>query len=502
MRANSTNYSAEQILKFIHQKDEAFWMRLRASRPLALFHEAAVRVPAYKDFLHRHRIDHKKIKTWSDFQLVPTISKKSYLRQYPLEKLCWDGNLAKPMVYAATSGSTGSPFYFPRSHQLDWESSIVHEMFFTDNCRQHESTLALVCFGMGVWIGGLITYKAFEILAQRGQYPISILAPGINKAEIFHALKRLAPQYKQAILIGYPPFIKDIIDEAPQHGIDIKALHMRFLFATEGFSESFRDYMAKKAGIKNLYLDTLNIYGSADIGTMAFETPTAILARRLAMRDQKSFEKLFSQIEKTPTLAQYNPLYTTFEATPHGEICLTGNNNIPLIRYAIGDRGGVLSYGEIVGHFKEYGINFCKEADKVGIGNVISRLPFVYVYERADFSTKLYGAAIHTEHIRGALQDSSVADLLTGKSTMLTKHDEKHNQYLEINIELKPFVKTSATLKKKVANVILRELLQKNSEYRNNYNTMGRRVAPKLLFWPAGDSRYFSNTAKQKWVIR
>lgn len=495
--------NAEEIIKFIRRKDESFWLRLRQRRPLALFHQAAVRVPAYKDWLRRQRIDHKKIKTWQDFQSVPPVSKKNYLRQYPLEKLCWDGNLAKPMVYSATSGSTGQPFYFPRSQRLDWESSIVHELFYINGRpAKNEPTLVLVCFGMGVWIGGLITYKAFEILAQRGPYPISILAPGINETEIFHALKRLAPQYKQTILIGYPPFIKDIVDKAPRHGINIKTLHIRFLFATEGFSESYRDYMAEKAGIKNLYLDTLNIYGSADIGTMAFETPAAILARRLAARDQAGFIKLFSQIEKTPTLAQYNPLFTTFEASAAGEIYLTGNNNMPLIRYAIGDNGGVLSYSEVVNHFKEYGINFHAEAVKAGIGGAITELPFVYVYERSDFSTKLYGATVHTEHVRAALQDSSVADLLTGKMSMLTKHDQKHNQYLEINIELKPLVKANVALKNKTAKVILRQLLQKNSEYRNNYNSMGRRVAPKLVFWPAGHPRYFNNAAKQKWVIK
>ncbi len=497
------NQSAADILKFIRHKDEAFWLRLRISRPLALFHQAAECVPAYKDWLRKNRVDHKKIKTWQDFQAVPPVSKQSYLRKYPLEKLCWDGTLAKPLVYSATSGSTGQPFYFPRSEQLDWESSIVHELFYANGqLAKNEPTLVLVCFGMGVWIGGLITYKAFEILAQRGNYPVSILAPGINKTEIFHALKRLSPQYKQTILIGYPPFIKDIVDEAPHHGIKIRSLRLRFLFATEGFSENYRDYMAKKAGIKNLYLDTLNIYGSADIGTMAFETPTAILMRRLAMHNQDGFKKLFSQTEKIPTLAQYNPLFTTFEASHAGEIYLTGNNTIPLVRYALGDHGGVFSFGEAVAHLREYKIGFAAEAARAGINSAVTQLPFVYVFERADFSTKLYGATIHTEHIREALQDSSVTDSLTGKMTMQTKHDKKHNQYLEINIELKPLVKANVELKKKTAREILRAMLQKNSEYRNNYNTMGRRVLPRLLFWPAGHPRYFSNAAKQPWVLK
>ena len=83
-------YSAEQILNFIRTKKDAFWSREREARPLKLFHEAARRVPAYKDFLKKNKVNPAKIKTFKDFQFVPPISKKNYLRQYPLEKLVWD----------------------------------------------------------------------------------------------------------------------------------------------------------------------------------------------------------------------------------------------------------------------------------------------------------------------------------------------------------------------------------------------------------------------------
>lgn len=40
-------YSPAQILKFIHEKKESFWLKERERRALALFHEASRRVPAY-----------------------------------------------------------------------------------------------------------------------------------------------------------------------------------------------------------------------------------------------------------------------------------------------------------------------------------------------------------------------------------------------------------------------------------------------------------------------
>jgi phenylacetate-CoA ligase len=78
---------------------------------------------------------------------------------------------------------------------------------------------------MGVWIGGTITFQAFE-MAGRSGYPMSIITPGINKEETFKALKKLAPYFKQIILAGYPPLIKDIIDEAPGRGIRLKNLNI------------------------------------------------------------------------------------------------------------------------------------------------------------------------------------------------------------------------------------------------------------------------------------
>ena len=208
-------YSAEEISSFLHTKKESFLIGEGRKRSLALFHSAAKHVPAYKDFLKKHKIKSEKIKTWRDFQSVPLTNKNDYLRQYPLKALCWDGSLEKPLVFTSTSGSTGEPFYFPRQQMLDWQYSFIAESFLRNSSYGVKGpTLVIIGFGMGVWIGGLITYKAFEIASQRMNHPISIITPGINKGEIFNALRRLSPQFAQTIIVGYPPFVKDVIDEA------------------------------------------------------------------------------------------------------------------------------------------------------------------------------------------------------------------------------------------------------------------------------------------------
>ena len=494
---NKTNHA----LRLISEKKDDFWSHERERRPLELFRLASRRVPAYKDFLRRNKIAPEKIKTFKDFQFVPPVSKKNYLREYPIEKLCWDGSLKKPLVWTSTSGSTGEPFYFPRGEELDWQSSVYHELFLQSaGLTLDESTVVIICFGMGVWIGGIITYEALHAISLRG-YPITILTPGVNKKEIFSAIKNLGKKFDKIILCGYPPFLKDVADEAEDYGIRWRSLDIKMVFAAESFSEKFRSYIIKRTGIKHRYTDTANIYGSADLGTMAVETPLSILAREVSFNDINIYNRVFKDAHRMPTFAQYNPSFINFEAVD-GEILTTGNNAIPLIRYAIGDRGGVMSFDTLARIFRDEGMSLKKEAGRAGIGKTISELPFVYLYERTDLSAKLFGAIIYPEHVKAGLENPSFEDYITGKFAMVTKCDNKQMEYLEINIELRPKAKGTAYLKKKIKKSITRSLLEKNAEYRNNANMMPDRMDPKIVFWKHEHPLFFKIGTKQRWVKR
>lgn len=493
------NLSASKILKLIRTKREKFWLSLREKQALKLFHEAARRVPAYKDFLHKNRIRAERIKTFGDFESVPPINKKDYLKKYPLEKLCWDGTLKKPLVFTSTSGSTGEPFYFPRGERLDWEYSVMAEMFLENSSYQSGGpVLIIIGFGMGVWIGGLITYKAFEIASERGNYPVSIITPGINKPEILKAFQNLSPYYKETIFIAYPPFMKDVIDEARSEGINLKRFNIRLLSAAEAYTEKFRNYIVRKAGVRNPHLDTLNIYGTADIGAMAWETPTTILVRRLALENKKLFNELFHTI-KTPTLTQYNPFFITFESV-NGEILLTGNNTIPLIRYAVGDNGSILTMSEIKEKFEKYKINLGREAHKVGIKNHFYELPFVAVYERSDFAVKLHLRDIYPEIIRDVLISKKISKILTGKFAMITKYDPKQDQYLELNLETRKGRKASPRFKKLVHKQILKALHLKTEGPGTPDIFLKKPNIIKTIFWRAEHPLHFRPGVKQKWV--
>lgn len=495
--------AANRIIEQIRKQKSSFWRKKWRENALRIFSLARKKVPAYKNFLTKNKAISKSIKSTADFKSLPVISKKNYIRKYPLPALSIDGHFNKPLIFTATSGSTGEPFYFHRSFDLDWKTSVLHELFYLHgHYKKGEPLLVIVCFGMGVWIGGIITYQAFHLLQKRG-YNVSIITPGINKREIFNSLKNLGKEYKNIILVGYPPFIKDIIDEAPYNGVDWRKFRVRIIFAAEVFTEGFRDYVSRAVNIKNPYLDTMNIYGTAELGAMAFETPLAILIRRLCAKKPKLFEEVFGEIKKTPTLCQYIPSFILFEAEGE-DILVSGDNTIPLVRYSLGDHGGTYSFNEMIKKLKKLGVDLKKEAKKAGIGRYWYEPPFVYVYERADFSTNLYGLQVYPEPVREALLKKPLSSYLTGRFTLETRFDSKQNQYLLIHLEVRKSRNghVPEVIKRVALNAIVEQTELKNSEYRELHKFLGKRALPRLQFWQAEDPKYFKSGIKQRWVKR
>lgn len=484
--------SAKTIINDFFTKKTAYWTALQRRSSLNQFHFAAKNVPAYTDFLKVHHVDPKKIKTFGDFQQVPFVTKENYLKKYPVNLLIPNSEKKQTQIFTSSSGSTGEAFYFPRNEQLDWKSSVYHEIFLKNSkISNSEPTLLIIAFGMGVWIGGLITFRAFQILNSRVHSPLSIITPSTNKTEILHALKYLAPKYKQTILTGYPPFVKDILDQAAGEKIPLKKLNLKLLFAAETFTENFRQHVASLAKINNPLFSTANVYGTADLGTTAIETPLSITIRKLAAKSETINSALFPQTNKLPTLAQYLPQFVSFEEFA-GELILTGYNTIPLIRYAIGDKGGVISYDQIRKNLSEAGV-----VDKT-LNLCSGEAPFVYVYERTNFAAKLHLRDIYPQIIKEALLYGPICQELTGKFTMSTKYNRQNEQYLEVNLEKKKNAKIKSNLRKVIYSRIVEAILTK-TEGPGNPKELKNKKLVKLVFWPYEHNLYFKPGIKQIW---
>jgi len=474
-----------------------------ALRALNLFKTAASDIPAYRKYLKEHEFDPESVRDIGDFISIPPTSKTDYLRKHKRADLCWDGKMNDHgWTISTTSGSTGEPFYFPRTSDQDKQYALTAELYLRNQFKIHErSTLYIVAFPMGAWIGGLFTYEAIKRVAERGKYALSVITPGINKLEVIKAVQNLGKDFEQIIIGSYAPFLKDIIDDGIRMGLNWRDYNLGFIFSAEAFGETLRDYVAAKTGLSNIYTQTLNHYGTVDLGTMAHETPLSIFIRRFAGDRPALYEAIFGQLERVPTLSQYLPELFYFEEVG-GNLFCTAASGYPLVRYDLKDHGGVITLSKMKGTFLEHGYDLLAEARSAGIEETIWNLPFVYVYERSDLSVSFFAFQIYPETIKKALAAVDFAELLTGKFTMAVEYEGDGAQQLLIHLELKPTIQESPDLHEKVTQAIVAKLLSENSEYRRTHEEYAEKVYPALSFWPYEDPKYFKPGGKQKWTMK
>lgn len=502
------NFLSSSSLEVSCRKDETYLLKSGEKMALNTYRLMRESVPAYKKYLSNNKFK-KLITSIDQFQLLPFTSKEGYLRPSKYEELFVNNRVDGATTVSATSGTSGEPFYVPRgaAHDDLYEQQL--EILLNNQFAiKQKSTLVVLGFGLGIWIGGLFTYRALERISERG-YRLSVVPAGTHKEHFLKAVKGLSEYYDQIILMGYPPFIKDVLDEGASYGIDWKKYQIKIVTAAEGYSEKFRSHLATVANIKNPVTDIVNIYGTVELGTMAHETTVSNVVRQLSLQNKSLFKELYPYATSEPTLAQYYPQLVYFEqAVIDGKQELLGTGyctSIPLVRYRFHDLGGVWSFTEVEKTLQKFGLDIYQELKKHGVSRQkIVRLPFVYVQGRSNASVSLYGIVLSPEIIRDVFYSSSVKSQLTGLFSMCIRYDRLKNQYLEVNVELSKNIKDSRKLRIAVSEKIVNSLLSHSTEYNHLYNsspTYRRRLVPKIVFWQHGDQRYFNRRGKQAWVV-
>src|SRR3989338_100161 len=497
-----------RAIKDLRSHKAAYWEKKGEKMALDLFRWEVVTTQAYRSFLKKYKINPTDIKNTKDFKTLPFTSKDAFLRPANYIDLFPNHDIALEKNIWATSGSTGEPFYFPRNGFHDDMYQYETELFLKEQFAiDKKKTLAILGFGLGIWIGGIFTYKVLEKISEKG-YLFTIVPTGTNKEQFLQAIKKFGHFYDQIILMGYPPFIKDVLDEGKEYGIYWKDYEIKILTAAEGYSEKFREYIAKKAGVKNMVRDIVNMYGTVELGTMAHETALSNLIRNLASKNKKLFRTLFPEAGNIPTLCQYYPHLIYFEEVEvekKCEIVATGyGTHLPLIRYRFKDLGGVIPYETMMEKLIACDIDLKKEIKNYGINpRIVQELPFVYVCARSDFSVSLYGIVIYPEYIRDLTHRKFIENNTTSRFAMRVDYDSQQNQFLEINIELQKGVRGSKKLCKIVQQSVLVLLLKHSTEYKHLYNsspTYQKQLLPRITLHPHHHQLYFAREGKQKWV--
>ena len=461
-----------------------------SARALELFHATARSVPAYRAFLAEHGIDASNVQSPEDFARLPVTTKESYHKRFTLTELCRDGRLSDCDMLAVSSGSTGEPTVWPRFVTDELATATRFEQVLRDAYGAHErSTLCVICFALGTWVGGLYTAACCRHLALKG-YPLTVVAPGNQKAEILRVLRALGGAFEQIVLFGYPPFLKDVVDSAAAEGFEWSRQTVRLVLAGEVFSESWRSLVAERLGASDPAYATASLYGTADGGVLANETPLSVRIRRALADAPSAARELFGEA-RLPTLCQYDPLHRYFELEADGSLLFTGDGGIPLIRYKILDKGGLVGFDAMRGFLDRHGI-------RVDGVEPIRELPFVFVFGRSNFALSYYGANVYPENVAVGVEQPEFAERVTGKFVMEIAHDADHDPTLVIHVELAPGRSADAALCERLAESIQRELERLNSEFAN-YAPADRRV-PAVHLHAHADPNYFPLGVKHRYT--
>ncbi len=477
------------------------WDESGPAHAIDLFNHKFKHVPAYKAFLRDHGINPLPCRCLADLEHIPSINKTNYLLKYPFRDLSWDSSFGRgAWVISTTSGTSGKPTYFPRQAHQDTQYAVMAEQYLRANFMiQSKRTLYIVAFALGPWIGGVFTYEALMAVARRG-YDLSIFTAGTQKAAVVNAIIDLRQHYDQIVIGAYAPHLKSIIEDGERAGIDWRTVNAKFVFSAEAFPEELRDYLHSKVGFSNIYRDTLNHYGTVDLGTMAHETPLSVLIRRRLVEDNKLGD-IFPEARRQPTLAQYMPDQFYFEHR-NGSLHCSGHSGFPLFRYDLRDYGGVIRYDEMRERLVSIGFDMERELQAEGLSDTLWRLPFVFVYERQESSISYYGFYITPDQIKPTLYAcAELKGRITDKFTMHSGFDGAQAR-LTIHFELARGVIGSRGLADEICAVAHRALITDSPEYAVMFAGLGDVVKPVVVLHAYESAEFFNPGGKHSWVTR
>ena len=312
------------------------------------------------------------------------------------------------------------------------------------------------------------------------------MTPGNQKTEILRVVASLRDHYDQIVLFGYPPFLKDVIDSGRAEGFDWSRSPVRLVMAGEVFSEEWRSLVTERLGASDPSTDTASLYGTADGGVLANETPLSIQIRRFLSANPAAAKELFGEA-RLPTLCQYDLFHRYFEAEG-GELVFSGESGVPLVRYGILDRGGLVSYDDMLSFVARHGFDPIAALDRTAAARVRHQ-PFVFVFGRTNFAVSIYGANVFPENVSVGLEQTDVAPYVTGKFVLQVTGDVDLDAKLDLAVELAAGVDASHDLAARVAASVRLHVERLNSEFAN-YAPSERRT-PNIRLLPLGDPEYF-----------
>ena len=452
----------------------AWTSRIRARRAL---YRASRAVPAYAQFLEGSLVRGEE---------APETDKSSYIDAYSIQARCVGGCIpAVNTTIDESSGSTGTPYNWVRSLRERRESHRFISYFAT-YCFGSEPWITINAFSMGAWATG----TNMGIALQRNGI---VKNTGPDIAKILSTLAFMGPGHGYLIL-GYPPFLKQIMDEAEKQRFPLHDYHLDALVGGEGMSEGLRDYLKRR------FQKVYSGYGATDLELgIAGETPISVAIRRLAAERPDLRSRLFGADSRLPMVFQYNPLMHFVEVNADRELVFTITRSSllsPRVRYNVHDEGGILRYDEMAEALAAVGVDIERLVSAAGSHNM--RLPFLWVYGRRDFTMSVMGANIYPEDVEQCLY--AEPDLARITRSFCQRLAETPNGGVRPCFMFEVDAEPDEALTQQFATSILARLLVLNADFRAAWTECPETLVPQVELYRLGEGPFQTTQGQIKQI--
>jgi len=475
---------------------EAVWTARGQANALATFRRAARTVPAYRAFLKEHGIRPRDVRTYEDFEQLPTTSKENYLLRYDLAELMSGGGLGDTYIITQSSGYSGQPLFWPRFKRQDDQPVKGMQALYSLYDVFRKSTLALNTFSLDTHVGGQCCTDFSLRVARGSRARLALATPGPSVEDTLELVTHLSRRFEQTILWGYPSLVHKIVVTGAEQGVQWSDLNTFVICAGEGFSEDWRRVMVGLLGCSPHPMRVGALYGSADGSLMGFDTPVSIATKQLA-HDHKGLQSRVFRGQPPVAFVQFNPIGRFFESIS-GELALTCWQAVPMIRYVLHDIGDVLPFSTLMKHLECAGMQPDDTLADLGIQRErVWQWPFLSCFGRSDGTVSILGANVYPH----ALQHVFAVHREAAHFKLAVDEDAGGSGRLTVYVEWAdgvPPPEVSRRLECVLHDEVLQALLARNADYRTSFHEDPDACDPRIVVVAAGTGPFASDAGRWK----
>lgn len=483
--------------KFFSKTSASFWEKKGISNALSTFANA-LNTEAYRDVLKKSEIDPSNVKTIADFVNLPVLDKESYIYKYTTEEM-YTLPLNDTKMYYISSGTSGKNTFWPKEIGTYRTLDLLFDFWFCHFYSiEKRHTLLINTYNLGVYASGISMALIGRYLAERHQ--ITITNPGTELENTMIILEKLASHYDQVMIAIYPSFLRTLIDEMEKRKFNMGKTRVILMLAGEPYTQEYRKYIEKKFNIRPDDLGAIfDVYGTSECGTPGLSTPVSNLIFKLAADNKKLAKDLFGEGTHIPQLFQNNPASVFIEELGN-ELVHTYNNQAPIVRYNIHDRGGKIPYDKLEIILHDHNIDIHKLMPEYGLSSEsILQWPIVYVYGRND-AIIIGGGNVYAEDVAPAILNRKNKYIYTFKLEI--KELEDMTQKFFVHLCLKHDLKKTDLDEKVIVeyyhDTIVKRLLKINQDYAIAFRTDPKSADPIISMHEYGKGPFAEDHKKTK----